>query len=220
MIFQAVYIESFLLGFIGSLHCAGMCGPFVHILNSRSAPKWKINLAYNLSRTLVYTTAGFILGGLGETVDKYFINNLAIFSGGAILILFSLAYLLSGKRKKASEDMSFFFIKLSSFMKKNRNIYALAFMMGLSAAFMPCGLLYGAYGLTLTAESAVYGAFTMLFFSLGMYPALFAIGFASNYFMKKIPADGIRIILGIFMLILGLSTILWRLYLIQTNQCH
>ena len=219
MLFNSVFLEAFVLGFIGSIHCAGMCGPFVHILNSKNASKWKVNLAYNLSRSLTYSLAGFILGGLGGKMNELFLPDIAIFTGGGILVLFSLSYLFSG-RKNASVKPSFISVKIASLMNKQKNIYFLSFLMGFSAAIMPCGVLYGAYGLAVSSESALNGAFSMFLFSLGMYPALFTVGFASHYFLKKVSAGYIRIALGIFMLLMGLSIILWRVYLIQTGQCH
>lgn len=35
--FLAAVSVAFMQGFVGSLHCIGMCGPFVHLLNGRSA---------------------------------------------------------------------------------------------------------------------------------------------------------------------------------------
>lgn len=35
--FWAAVSVAFMQGFVGSLHCVGMCGPFVHLLNGRSA---------------------------------------------------------------------------------------------------------------------------------------------------------------------------------------
>ena len=64
--------SAFLLGFWGSLHCVGMCGGIVGILNNSLAKqcqdkaKWKFWLVYNVSRILSYSVAGGISAWVGS----------------------------------------------------------------------------------------------------------------------------------------------------------
>jgi sulfite exporter TauE/SafE len=72
---------------VGSLHCAGMCGPFLafvvgagpasaagasrgtHGGSQRSASAWRLQLAYHLARGVGYTLLGATAGAAGHLVD-------------------------------------------------------------------------------------------------------------------------------------------------------
>src|SRR5437016_11916477 len=60
-----------LLGLVGSLHCAGMCGPLALavLANCQSLVGFAANrLAYNLGRIITYCLLGLVFGLLGRTL--------------------------------------------------------------------------------------------------------------------------------------------------------
>src|SRR5262249_35576181 len=60
-----------ILGLVGSLHCAGMCGPLAMALPSTGTalPKFVAGrAAYNLGRIVAYCALGLIFGLLGRTL--------------------------------------------------------------------------------------------------------------------------------------------------------
>ena len=60
----------FILGLVGSLHCAGMCGPLALALPacSRSTPGFVAGrLAYNSGRVLTYCLLGLVSGAIGRS---------------------------------------------------------------------------------------------------------------------------------------------------------
>ena len=62
--FQIDLISLFLLGFLGTGHCIGMCGPLVIAFPARSA-KFGSHLFYHLGRILTYVIIGCVMGGIG-----------------------------------------------------------------------------------------------------------------------------------------------------------
>ena len=69
---MALLISAFVLGLLGSFHCAGMCGPIAIALplHGNTLPQ-KIygGLLYNLGRTLTYGLMGAVFGLLGQGVE-------------------------------------------------------------------------------------------------------------------------------------------------------
>ncbi|MGA1561416.1 MAG: sulfite exporter TauE/SafE family protein, partial [Gammaproteobacteria bacterium] len=64
------FLSAFLVGLLGAVHCAGMCGGVVTALSFSTAPAHATRmrgflLAYNLGRISSYTLAGFLAGSVG-----------------------------------------------------------------------------------------------------------------------------------------------------------
>ncbi|MDH5718534.1 MAG: sulfite exporter TauE/SafE family protein [Spirochaetia bacterium] len=206
-----VLAEAFILGLAGSFHCLGMCGPFVHILNSHNRSKWAVNITYNLARTISYMIIGLIFGFIGKSVNILLLSEAAAFLGAGILIVFAIFYLIPTKSGFTASLPSFIIKKLSKIMKEKKNIYLLSSIMGVTASILPCGLLYAGYAFSLTTGNPYSGALTMLFFSLGAYPALITLGFSSGFLLQKIPAGIWRNLLAVIMIALGILIIYFRL---------
>src|ERR1019366_2465039 len=61
---------AFLLGLVGSLHCAGMCGPLALALpaTGNTAPGYVLGrAAYNAGRIITYCLLGIVFGLVGYT---------------------------------------------------------------------------------------------------------------------------------------------------------
>ena len=95
-----ILISVFLMGFLGGVHCLGMCGGVVAMLTASLDPEVKSNpkkvalfhLNYNLGRVLSYVLMGAIFGLLGalltqslqmDVIDK----SLRIFSGVLMIMV-------------------------------------------------------------------------------------------------------------------------------------
>src|SRR4051812_24080328 len=97
-------LSAFVLGFLGSFHCIGMCGPIALMLPEKQGSKLRIILGkiyYNLGRLATYSVLGCITGliGFGFSIKGLQIQ-LSIFSAIFILI-FSLINLLELKPRKS-----------------------------------------------------------------------------------------------------------------------
>ncbi len=70
------FLTVFLVGLLGGVHCAGMCGGIVSALTlqgggqaivlPRQVPPWRLHLAYNLGRITSYAIAGAAMGAIGS----------------------------------------------------------------------------------------------------------------------------------------------------------
>ena len=61
---------AFLLGFLGSFHCVGMCGPIALAVGGKGSNKFLFNkIIYNLGRSLTYAMLGLVIGSLGFSLS-------------------------------------------------------------------------------------------------------------------------------------------------------
>ena len=87
--------EAILLGFLGSLHCVGMCGPIaISIPFSGKNKVLGIGL-YNIGRVLTYSLLGVILSIFGSAIPLGSFQRPLSITIGVILLLFARARLAS-----------------------------------------------------------------------------------------------------------------------------
>jgi sulfite exporter TauE/SafE len=93
-------LAALMIGFAGSLHCIGMCGPLVMIVHSGGKGKsfswWLNQMIYHSGRLLVYASFGVIVGFLGKGFVAYgFQQWLAVISGILLLLMLFVPYFSS-----------------------------------------------------------------------------------------------------------------------------
>jgi len=169
----------FTMGFMGSLHCVGMCGGLVSAV-SLSAPRiwWTGLLVYQWGRVTTYALLGFVFGmlgmGLSDVGGDTFQRILAIIAG-LLMIIFALnlaGFLpdpvrrlsVWGSRKIGLAQLA---AQLASHARL-RGWYAL----GLANGLLPCGLVYAALAMSLAKGSGLTASLMMLSFGLGTIPAM------------------------------------------------
>lgn len=170
------------LGFLGSFHCVGMCGPIALALPlNRSSLFSKIMgaLLYNSGRAFMYALFGGLFGLLGQSlVIAGYQQALSISLGVAILILVLLPTSITNRFKITSFIYSYIGKvkqKLSLLFKKSS--YSSLFFIGTLNGLLPCGLVYlGVVGAIATGSS-LKGSLFMFLFGLGTLPAMFALTF-------------------------------------------
>ncbi len=67
-------IAALSIGFLGSFHCIGMCGPIALALpvpNSSNINFFFGRIIYNLGRIISYAVMGFIFGWLGQKISLW-----------------------------------------------------------------------------------------------------------------------------------------------------
>jgi uncharacterized protein len=171
----------FLAGILGasvlsSLHCAGMCGPFVAFY-SAGATSPRPHLVYHLQRALTYTTLGAIAGALGSGLDALGEGlgtlRIAALVASVLTVLWGVMALvprLSFGRLFPS------FLPGRLIQLKSRAPTTKAFVLGLSTPLLPCGTLYAFVTLAAGTGSAANGALTMFTFFVGTLPGLVGLG--------------------------------------------
>jgi sulfite exporter TauE/SafE len=92
------YFSAWVVGFLGSFHCAGMCGPLAMALpvnRDKPASMFAGRLLYNAGRITTYMLLGLVAGLLGHALSiAGFQKTLSIGSGILILLvaILSLAH--------------------------------------------------------------------------------------------------------------------------------
>ncbi|MBK7110311.1 MAG: sulfite exporter TauE/SafE family protein [Bacteroidetes bacterium] len=175
----------FLIGFMGSLHCVGMCGPLAVMLHANAPGNQVVNgMLYNAGRIITYTLLGVIIALIGKTfIAAGFQQVVSIISGCIILLILFLPIAL--KQKIPGTRILRTFVgrmkkSWSGILKQHTKTSVLAG--GIINGFLPCGLVYVALVAALNAQSIGGGALFMTMFGLGTVPAMFLAGTAGNFF--------------------------------------
>jgi uncharacterized protein len=163
------------LGFLGSAHCAAMCGGFARAGHGSA-------LALHAGRIGSYAAAGAVAGAIGAAPAAWIANpslQLAAF-GLACLVLFATGVRVSGLAPIASRirgTPAFEAVAMSVARRVGPPTTApRRFVLGVLWGWAPCALIYAALPLALVSGSAAAGAVAMIAFGLGTVPALLGAG--------------------------------------------
>lgn len=171
-------VGGFTLGFLGSLHCIGMCGPIVLALYSsegRTVASLLNRLLYNFGRVVTYAIFGLIFGFIGEKISLFsYQQYFSILFG--VLIILALIIPSSIKTKLSlfphlSKFLSLLKEKMSNLI--GRKSSGSNFLIGILNGFLPCGFVYIAITGAIVTGSIVSGIIFMTMFGIGTIPALF-----------------------------------------------
>lgn len=173
-------LSAFILGFLGSFHCVGMCGPIALAIPRRKPGVINSlidNFLYNGGRIITYSILGLLLGFMGRGLRIAGLQeNLSLYIGGLIL-----AYILiPSKIKRKAEAMPIIPSALNNLKRKlglllkPKSAFGLM-SLGLLNGLLPCGLVYVGLAGSVAVGSALDGALFMAFFGLGTIPAMTAI---------------------------------------------
>jgi len=168
---------AFLLGFLGSFHCVGMCGPIALAVSANDRSRYLLNkLAYNVGRTTTYAVLGGVVGLVGFSLSMAgFQQWLSVLLGG-LIILMAFFYQKS-ERWLGSVGMFGGINKLKSSLAaylRKRGLSAF-FVTGLLNGLLPCGMVYVALAASLALQSPLQGAVYMTVFGIGTVPILLAL---------------------------------------------
>ena len=170
-----ILISAFILGFTGSFHCVGMCGPIALSVPSKNKQsKFESTGLYLLGKTFTYTLLGFIFGLFGrQLMIAGFQQTLSIIAG--LLLLSVVAVMLVNARRyhenKITVWISEKLLPIFRVVLQNPG-KATPLYMGMLNGLLPCGLVYlGIIG-SLATGSTWQGALFMLVFGLGTAPVM------------------------------------------------
>ena len=172
-------IAALSIGFLGSFHCIGMCGPIALALplpKSSNVTFILGRIIYNLGRVISYAVMGFIFGWLGQKISLWgFQQFLSIILGAAIVLYIFLpakakdSVLSFSPIQKVVTPLKTSIGKL--FMQKSLPSFLL---IGVLNGFLPCGFVYMGLAGAIAVANPVTGMLVMTFFGLGTFPAMFA----------------------------------------------
>jgi sulfite exporter TauE/SafE len=206
------YISALLLGLVGSLHCAGMCGPVAVALplNNRSwFARISGGLLYNAGRIITYAALGAFFGLAGMGLALGGMQQWVSIILGSVMILVVLIPRLGpvGNKMAVLTDSLTGLLK-KPFVKLFRiRTYSSLFIIGLLNGFLPCGLVYIALAGALVMSRVHQGAVYMIFFGIGTIPMMLAIAVAGNILSQKLRKRLAKAI-PLFIILLGILFIL------------
>jgi len=202
------------LGFFGSFHCVGMCGPIVLSLPRASSSFSAISLnaiIYNLGRILVYAFFGLIFGFLGKQITLAgFQSTLSILLGISIIlgVLFSKK-LNPQKRPEVFQKFISGINKAYGKLIRKQSKSAL-FGMGLLNGFLPCAFIYTGLAAAVITSTPYHSMLYMTLFGLGTLPALFTVYVSPNFISMDLRSSikkympYMAFALGVFLVLRGI----------------
>ncbi len=182
---------AFLIGFLGSFHCAGMCGPIAISLPHKNQSPFNtfINgLLYNLGRIATYTFLGVIIGIIGK---GFFLAGMQrwISMGLGILLLIIAIFSINVETKivklKLVNDFNQW---LSRSLGKLLKTGTKASLVGIGVlnGFLPCGLVYMAIAGAVSNSSILDSIEYMVFFGLGTMPMMLGLSVSGRLIPVKL----------------------------------
>ncbi|MGB0525753.1 MAG: sulfite exporter TauE/SafE family protein [Flammeovirgaceae bacterium] len=164
---------AFLLGFLGSFHCLGMCAPIAFAFqNKGSKSPFLSKIVYNLGRLTTYFILGALVGSLGNVLAFSGLQKwLSIFAGLLMILAGVFAVNLDLIVVKLP-----FFQRLYNWTSQGmawamRQRYA-AFPLGMLNGILPCGLVYFALFGAVASGNYLDGGLSMLAFGVGTFPLM------------------------------------------------
>ena len=207
---------AFTIGFIGSFHCIGMCGPIALALPVKSKSTWAFvanRLTYNLGRISTYSIIGLLFGLLGlgfalAGIQKGVSVGMGILVILVVLLPAAITHLInpSGTLSKGVS-----WLKQKMQLQFRKRGYLSTYTIGLLNGLLPCGLVYLAAAAAVLNNTPLEGAAYMAAFGAGTLPAMLFVIFAGNLLSINF-RNGIRkampvvsVMIGILLIVRGLE---------------
>lgn len=204
------FLASVLIGWLGGVHCFGMCGGIVSAL-SLSVPGSRrpaLLLSYNLGRCITYISLGFMAGVMGYAsttalgVAPRFLFGLAnLLLVGMGLYLLGLPQFVRPLERTGQLLWRYMEPLARSFLPINT--IGRAFLVGLIWGFLPCGLVYSALVTSMSIANPLSSAAWMAGFALGTLPNLLLAGWLGAGLLNRLRQSSIRWIAGGLIIVWG-----------------
>ncbi len=205
-------ITGFAFGFVGSLHCIGMCGPLVLVLSvggQSFASDALGRILYNFGRVLTYTMMGGIIALVGSGVLFPLLQqNLSIVAGALILGIFLLRRVtrLSFRSPKILESLMSNLQRTIAGLIRARTSPSLL-LLGVLNGLLPCGFVYVAIAAAAVTADVTKGMMFMAGFGLGTIPAMLGFSLFPQLLSQHLRAR-VAGVLPAFTLLVGILLIL------------
>ena len=198
MLADVSLLSAFLVGLLGGVHCAGMCGGIVTALSLGLPPgdnvvRWRYQFSYNVGRIASYSLAGALFGGIGwlashwsgihqiqtvlQLVAALFMVALGLYLGGWWNGLTRIEK-MGGVIWERLEPLGRRFLPLRNTRQ--------ALLLGAIWGWLPCGLVYSVLVWAISAGSPGQGAVLLLSFGLGTLPNLLLMGAAADRLAARV----------------------------------
>ena len=210
-------IIAFTLGFLGSLHCVGMCGPLA--LGVSNVPTIGVlgklfhALKYNFGRVVTYSILGLVFGLIGQTLIVTGLQKFLSIGAGVLLVILFFASL----------DLETFFRRIPAFKNYVKKVSELTtsfmrnnassnpFILGMANGLLPCGLVYLALTGSMLAGGIVPGILFMAFFGIATIPSLLILVLGTNLINMKLRLSlnrilpYVQLVMGVYLIYRGIA---------------
>ncbi len=177
------------IGFFGSFHCAGMCGPIAMSLPNRDQQMTSLfvsRMLYNVGRVTTYSIFGALAGLFGHSLSiNGWQSDISILSG-IIIILFVLFNTQAVQTKINHRIYKFTALlkkSLGSFMQKKS--FTSLYFIGVLNGFLPCGFVYLALAGAASSHGVLEGMSYMALFGLGTIPMMLVLSLSGSFISIK-----------------------------------
>ena len=196
------------LGFFGSMHCIGMCGPLAlgvsKLAYSNQRNYFISSFKYNIGRVVTYTLLGLVFGLVGQTLIMSGFQRIFSILAGLVLIVLFLFSLDFEQFLRKSKFLNRGLSKISVLISETTSSrwMKMPFAFGLANGLLPCGLVYLALAGSLTYGGVEEGMLFMFLFGISTIPALFILAIGGNFLSGKFRIS-LRKLLPFIQLIMG-----------------
>ncbi|MDT8376204.1 MAG: sulfite exporter TauE/SafE family protein, partial [Mariprofundaceae bacterium] len=208
-----VLVAGFMIGFLGSMHCIGMCGGLVTALSISRPDVWWTGLAaYQAGRVSTYVLLGLLTGLLGavltrvEWIDSA--QQILALLAGVMMVAFGMH--LAGLMTDPFQKFLARFSPLSGLLKWIKGAAAGRhpvswYMVGILNGLLPCGLVYAALAMALASGEVPRAGLIMLAFGLGTVPAMMFVPVLMRKLTPRMRGGFLKVA-GVVLVVLGLMT--------------
>jgi len=207
---------AFIVGLVGSAHCAGMCGPIALALPLKSE-NWFTRvgggLVYNSGRIITYMALGAVFGLLGKGLHMAGFQLWASIVIGILMISMVVVPLIFKKLPSLNTLFEGYSARL---LTGFRNMFRKGdtkslFGIGLLNGILPCGLVYVAVAGAINTGDVLSAMFYMALFGAGTIPVMLAVSLAGSMISLKLRifinklSPYVIVLLGVLFILRGLS---------------
>lgn len=222
----SLVITAFLLGFIGSAHCIGMCGGIATLVVTSASPsRWHALLEYQVGRISVYVLLGTGAGVFAAVFDwtSSLLDAQRVLSTLAGLMVVLMGLHIAGwipDPLKRITPLWARWTRIQSILRGPKRVSNRwrSVLIGIGNGFLPCGMVYGALALAVVAGNIGLAVMTMLAFGLGTVPAMFFAPALMRMLIVRWRQHAVSVV-AVLMISVGVVTILRGLHT-QTELSH
>lgn len=179
------------LGFLGSFHCIGMCGPIALTLPIHQLPaslKIMSILAYNAGRVITYSLFGILFGLLGQSFALFGYQQILSVVLGSLILLSLLIPKGLMQRITLTQRLYGLLNRLKNritalFQRQGIRSF---FSIGLLNGLLPCGLVYMGIAGAVATGTVLKGMVFMAFFGAGTLPLMFSLSYTSHLLSARV----------------------------------
>ncbi len=200
-------ISALILGFLGSLHCLGMCGPiaFMLPLDHQNNFKKLVQVSiYHIGRLMAYGVIGILFGLLGKGLSLFGIQQKLSIVVGVIMILLVVIPTKYFATNVLSKPIYSILGKVKSRlgMELNKKTPDALLTIGFLNGFLPCGLVYMALLGAIAYGNELQGGLYMVLFGAGTIPLMTAVVFSRGFFNGPLKTR-FRKLIPVFVVLIG-----------------